>query len=211
MNKTNGIKSTMRKIWRTVFQTIIYTKQFILISGLLVIFMTGGVALRQPGSSIKPLLSYGPAMEEGVVQPASIIDDTPDFTYNHGVSMRNYVNRYYGLVTVRDALVRSHNATAYKVFAENRDHIGVASLYAYMQKLGLKHIGEEEMSHNSATLGGLSRGITVLENTAAYSTFANKGEYKKPYMIQRIETMDGTIIYEHNTPLDIRLEIKMYG
>jgi penicillin-binding protein len=155
---------------------------------------------RQPGSSIKPLLVYGPAMDTGVVQPASVIDDTPDFNYNKGKPMRNYAQRYYGLVTVRDALIRSHNATAYRVFSETRLTEGTDKLFSYLQKMGIEHVEEREMSHNSVALGGLTRGITVVENTAAFSTFANKGKFREPYMIKRIETMDGEVIYEHDTP-----------
>lgn len=154
----------------------------------------------QPGSSVKPILDYAPAFDVGVLQPASVIDDVPIFDWgDSGGYARNYNRTYLGLVTVRESLKNSYNIPAIKALKETRRAIGAEALYEYMQKMGLRHITPAEISHDASAIGGLTRGWTVEDGTAAYSTFANKGIYREPYLIDRIETMDGEIIFEHET------------
>src|SRR5699024_12223366 len=63
---------------------------------------------------------------------------------------------------------------------------------------------EEEDAGPSLALGGLTRGVTVEENTSAFTTFANQGKYKDSYMIEKITDSDGEVVYEHEEdPVDV--------
>nr|WP_239584436.1 transglycosylase domain-containing protein [Aquibacillus albus] len=157
-------------------------------------------ARRPNGSTMKPLLVYGPAFEEGVMQPGSIIADTDtEFQYpgmpepwNPG----NYTGRNYGLVSVREALYKSHNVPAAKTYMQiiNEDPVS-----KYLLKMGFTSLTEGDHSNPSMALGGVTNGVTIEENTNAYATFGNGGNFVDAYMIEKIETLDGELIYEHET------------
>ncbi len=152
---------------------------------------------RQTGSTMKPLAGYGPAMELGVVQPGSVIADVEkDFG---GYTPSNYSLRYYGLTSVREALYRSHNATAVTVFNKIK---GPELARNFLWKMGLNDITEEQSSYTATVLGTLD--LTVEENTNAYATFGNLGEFVDGYMIDKIETKDGEVIYQHESePVEV--------
>ena len=152
----------------------------------------------QPGSSIKPVLDYATAFDIGALQPASVIDDVPIFNWDSTKEYpTNFDNRFRGLMTVREALTRSQNIPAIKAFRTAKASIGEEGVYEYVHKLGLSHFTLEEMQHDANAIGGASFGWTVEEATAAMAAFANKGQYHEPYMIEKIETLDGDIVYEH--------------
>ncbi|GAE92925.1 multimodular transpeptidase-transglycosylase [Gracilibacillus boraciitolerans JCM 21714] len=150
---------------------------------------------RQNGSTMKPLAGYGPAMEMGEVQPGSVIADV-EKTYAEGYSPGNFSLRFYGLTPVREALYRSHNATAVSVFTKiNGPHI----VTDYLSKMGFSAITEQEGAYDSLVLGSPTNGITIEENTNAYVTFGNMGNFVDGYMIEKIETKDGEVIYQHES------------
>ncbi|SHN04937.1 transglycosylase domain-containing protein [Gracilibacillus kekensis] len=151
--------------------------------------------LRQNGSTMKPLAGYGPAMEMGEVQPGSVIADV-ERTYAQGYSPGNFSNRFYGLTPVREALYRSHNATAVAVFTKvNGSHI----VSDYLAKMGFTSIAEEEGGYDSLVLGSPTNGVTIEENINAYATFGNMGSFVDGYMIDKIETKDGEVIFEQES------------
>ncbi|WP_163581649.1 transglycosylase domain-containing protein [Gracilibacillus saliphilus] len=153
---------------------------------------------RQPGSTMKPLAGYGPAMELGVIQPGSVIADVQK-TYPGNYTPTNYSQRFYGLTPVREALYRSHNATAVAVFNEIK---GPDLARNFLWKMGLTRIPEEAGGYPSIVLG--SRNITVEENTNAYATYGNLGEFVEGYMIEKIETKDGEVVYQHESePVEV--------
>ncbi|MBM7543002.1 transglycosylase domain-containing protein [Amphibacillus cookii] len=149
---------------------------------------------RSVGSTAKPLLVYAPAMELGVIQPGSIIADV-NLDYGNGKGWPNNftVGRYYGLVTARTALANSYNVSAASVFQDLQQE--TEAFTEFGEKMGLSH--DKSAIHPSFAIG--TYGSTIDENTNAYATFGNDGKYLESYMIETIESVDGEIIFEHES------------
>ncbi|MCM3111085.1 transglycosylase domain-containing protein [Lederbergia lenta] len=161
-------------------------------------------SLRPNGSTMKPLLVYAPAIELGLSAPGSIVADVP-ITVANGSSgthtFKNYsTGRYYGLVTAREALANSYNASAIYTYLKIKDQ----NPTQYLDKMGISSLTTVDRESYSAALGGLQEGVTVEENTNAFSTFANDGKFIDAYMIDKITDRDGNIVYEHKSkPVDV--------
>lgn len=139
---------------------------------------------RQPGSAIKPVAVFGPALEEELYKPYSLLNDEPvDFD---GYQPRNISGTFQGELTLYDALVESVNVPAVNALHE----LGVPSAKAYLsnQQIDLEDDGL------SIALGGLKEGISPLQMAAAYRTFADDGVYREPYLIESIKTTGGITI-----------------
>lgn len=147
---------------------------------------------RQPGSAMKPLAAFAPAMEEGLLQPASAIDDSPIILSGH--VPKNYDNKYHGLMTARHALNQSYNIPALKVYNEL---LGIRTGLEYVEKMGVTTLSESDYHAQTGVIGGLAHGTSVEELTNAYATFANQGYFIDANLIQRIEGPNGEVIYEH--------------
>ncbi|WP_127537846.1 penicillin-binding protein 1A [Paenibacillus illinoisensis] len=156
--------------------------------------------VRQPGSTMKPIAAYLPALEEGLVQPASIIDDSPIILKDGGSNgfhiPKNANNRYQGLVTARRALNYSLNVPALKLFNED---VGIEKAWAFSKKLGITTIQQQDYQAQTGVLGGLQYGVTVEELTNAYGAIANNGVYNDSYMISKIVDSKGNIVYKHES------------
>ncbi|MFD1176143.1 transglycosylase domain-containing protein [Paenibacillus puldeungensis] len=152
---------------------------------------------RQPGSTMKPIAAYLPAIEEGLIQPASIIDDSPiilrDYQKGYHIPV-NSSGGYKGLVTARTALNESRNIPALKVFNQI---IGINKAWDFTKKLGITTIEDEDYTAQTGVLGGLKYGVTVEELTNAYSSIANGGEFNDAYMIEKIVDSKGKAVYKH--------------
>ncbi|WP_153464819.1 transglycosylase domain-containing protein [Sediminibacillus terrae] len=160
--------------------------------------------LRNNGSTMKPLLVYGPAMEAGVIQPGSIVLD-------HHLNARypqlpkdwpkNYTGTTHGLVTAREALKKSYNIPAATTYQEI---VSSDPATNYLEKMGFSSLTEEDHTNASLAIGSLGEGVTVEENVNAFSTFGNNGKFVDAYMIDKIETKDGDVLYEHESkPVDV--------
>ncbi|GGH25836.1 transglycosylase domain-containing protein [Paenibacillus segetis] len=154
--------------------------------------------VRQPGSTMKPIAAYLPAMELGLIQPASIIDDSPiilrDYTKGYHIPV-NSSGGYKGLVTARTALNESRNVPALKIFNQV---LGIDKAWDFSKKLGITTLDERDYGAQTGVLGGLRYGVTVEELTNAYSSIANGGEFVDAYMISKITDSKGNIVYKHN-------------
>ncbi|GIO85165.1 hypothetical protein J25TS5_20970 [Paenibacillus faecis] len=153
--------------------------------------------VRQPGSTMKPIAAYLPAMEAGLIQPASIIDDSPVILRDGAKGYHIPVNSsggYKGLVTARTALNESRNIPALKVF---NDVVGIDKAWDFAKKLGITTLDERDYSAQTGVLGGLRYGVTVEELTNAYSAIANGGEFNDAYMISKITDSQGNVVYQH--------------
>ena len=144
---------------------------------------------RQPGSSLKPLAVYAPAIENHGYMTASVLNDTPQKFGNY--SPRNSGNLYYGNVTVRTALKNSLNVAAVSLL----NKIGVASARDYLQKTGIEL--DDRDWNLSLALGAMTYGVSPVQLAAAYAPFANGGTFYAPYFIERIEDAAGHVIYRH--------------
>ncbi|KKI91659.1 peptidoglycan glycosyltransferase [Bacillus sp. SA1-12] len=148
-------------------------------------------AERPNGSTMKPLLVYAPAMELGKSQPGSVIADVP-FSLGSW-RPQNYGGGYHGLTSARTALKQSYNIPAVKTYLTIMDQKPLS----YLEKMGFTTLHEKDYGAPSLSLGGMTIGVTVEENVNAYTTFANKGKFIDAYMIEKIETNDGKMIYQH--------------
>lgn len=154
---------------------------------------------RQNGSTMKPLLVYGPAIDMGIIQPATVIADvdiTIEQVGSKDWSPQNYGDTLHGLTTVRESLMNSYNIPAVKVLTQIMDDDPVTN---YLDKMGLDGVLQPQTTFPASALGGVDRGPTVEENTNAFATFGNNGEFANAYMIERIESKDGEVIFEHES------------
>lgn len=154
---------------------------------------------RQNGSTMKPLLDYGPAIENGVISPGTILADLPT-TYPGNYSPNNYGatedGRFHGLETARVALKESHNVPAIQTYWMNRQRFEPLN---YLNKMGFSNLVYPDKGPLPVGIGGLTLGVSVEENTNAYSTFANDGKFVDAYMIDKIETNEGKVVYQHHS------------
>lgn len=158
------------------------------------VFNRATQAYRQQGSAMKPLASYAPAIDTGLLMPGSIIIDEP-VTYGSW-SPKNWNGRFLGPCTVRQGIRDSMNILAVKTFMQ----VGADLSFEYMQKMGLKNLVEEDKAATTA-LGGLTKGVTVLEMTNAYSTIANGGTHYEPIYYTKVLSHDGEVLIDNtNNP-----------
>lgn len=144
--------------------------------------------IRSPGSTIKPLVVYGPAVEQGYGS-GSMINDSP---VSFGSwSPNNDDHTYMGRITMRTAIMRSRNVCAVKLLNE----IGVEKGYEFGLKLGLP-LDESDSTNLAMALGGIAYGVSPLQMAGAFATFASNGIHTAPYAIARIENAKGELVYE---------------
>jgi penicillin-binding protein 1B len=144
---------------------------------------------RQPGSTIKPLLDYGPGLDRGVISPDSIVIDEPLAT-NRGKVYQNYTKKYDGPMTAREALKRSLNIPAIKVLRR----VGVQTGLDYLRKMDFP---VHEYDGEASAIGGFTYGFTVDRLTAGYAMLGNQGKFNEPYLIEKITDPTGKTVYQH--------------
>ncbi|MCI5839662.1 MAG: transglycosylase domain-containing protein [Peptoniphilaceae bacterium] len=163
---------------------------------------------RQPGSSIKPLATYTPALDNGY-SLASGIDDVPFMRNKKGEIWPNNVYGYYmGIVSLRDSIKYSINTNAVRTL----DDIGIKKSKKYLEKFGIinkdyperdnfveKDEGDKNNDENLAAmgLGAMTDGLSVLDMTGAYGALANGGTYNEPLSFSKIEDSTGKTIFEN--------------
>ena len=155
-------------------------------------------ATRQPGSAFKPFV-YAAALEAGF-SPADTVYDIPrpspkpDSRYQ--IWPVNFDHEYHGLVSLRHALAQSLNVAAVNMIEE----IGVEETISLSERMGITTFAEQDYydDHLSLALGGLTRGVTPLEMTSAYSAFANDGIWIEPHAIKEVRDREGNLLYEAN-------------
>ncbi|KPD00789.1 Penicillin-binding protein 1A/1B [Geobacillus sp. BCO2] len=137
----------------------------------------------QPGSTIKPILDYGPAIEYLKWSTAHILVDEP-YTYSDGTPIRNAGGGYMGPITLRTALAKSRNIPALKTFQA----VGKERAREFANRLGM---GFDEV-YDPYAIGGVSHYVSPLQMAGAYAAFGNNGVYTKPYAVTKIVFPDGT-------------------
>ncbi|RUS48342.1 penicillin-binding protein 1A [Cohnella sp. AR92] len=152
---------------------------------------------RQPGSAMKPIAAYLPALEKGLIQPASVLDDAPIILNNGGKSKhipKNSNDKYAGLVTARTALNKSLNIPALKIFL---DKVTIPEAWSFARGLGITTLVDADNQAQTGVIGGLTYGTSVEELTNAYGAIANKGVFNDAYMIEEIRDVNNNIVYKH--------------
>ena len=161
-------------------------------------------ARRSPGSSFKPLATYGPAIELGLVTMGTVVDDTPVTVDNTGKEWPKNVNgNYNGLVTVGYAVQESLNTIAVKVL----QRVTVERSYEYLKKLGIYNLVESYTNSAGITmsdlevaplaLGATTLGVTVREMASAYTTFINGGIHNKCRTYTKVLDGQGNVVLEN--------------
>ena len=140
----------------------------------------------QPGSTIKPILVYAPAIESGQISPATkILDSKINIS---GYAPNNADKKFHGYVSAREALSKSYNIPAVKILNE----YGIANAQNFANKLGITF--SEKDTNLSIALGGFTEGITPKTLCDAYTAFATGGNFQPSSYISKI-TKDDKIIY----------------
>ncbi|MGG4264164.1 PBP1A family penicillin-binding protein [Peribacillus simplex] len=142
-------------------------------------------AKRSPGSTIKPILDYGPAVEYLNWSTYHQIKDE-EYTYSDGTPLKNATGRHYGTVTTREALARSLNIPALKTLQA----VGLDRARDFAIDLGIPF---NEQIYEPAALGG-GQDVSTLDLAGAYSAFGNNGIYNKPHSVKKIVLRDKTTI-----------------
>ncbi|MFN2745630.1 MULTISPECIES: PBP1A family penicillin-binding protein [Bacillus] len=139
----------------------------------------------QPGSTIKPILDYGPVIENKKWSTYEQIKDE-EYTYSTGTPIHNYDNRHKGWMSMRAALADSRNIPALKAFQA----AGKENIVKFASNLGLS-IDSDELVESYA-IGGFKDGVSSMEMAGAYSAFGNNGYYNAPHTVTAVEFSDGT-------------------
>ena len=147
-------------------------------------------ARRQPGSAFKPLI-YAAALQEGLT-PATLILDAPvvyqDEELDRVWKPENYEKRFYGTISLREALRHSRNAATVRLL----EQIGVPKVVTIANDLGIQSPLSQDLS---LALGSSS--VTLQEITSAYGVFSNQGMWLRPYQITLVQDMKGEILEQH--------------
>lgn len=157
---------------------------------------------RQPGSSIKPLTVYAPGIEYGFITPASVFDDSP---LNEETRWpKNQSSGFSGRMTVKKAVQLSTNTVATKVLdlVTPERSFSFATVNLGLDLVRSKTISEQvfsDIDYAPLALGGLTDGLSVLEMTAAYASFVNKGVYTEPSTFSLVLDSENNVILD-NTP-----------
>jgi penicillin-binding protein 1A len=146
-------------------------------------------AVRQPGSSIKPIAVYSPAFEQGYTE-AFVQQDAP--AVFGPKTFYNDDDTYRGPITMRTALEYSINTYAVKLL----NQIGVDNGYNFAVNMGVTSLDPVNDKNLSLALGGITNGISPLEMAGAYAAIANQGVYIKPYCVRKILDANGNLLYE---------------
>ncbi|HFI0271269.1 TPA: penicillin-binding protein PBP1B [Streptococcus suis] len=146
--------------------------------------------LRSPASTIKPLLAYGIAIDQGLIGSASILSNYPT-NFSSGQPIMYGTSKGTGMMNLQTAIDMSVNIPAFWTY-KMIQNAGV-NAKEYMEKMNY-HIPMYDIE--SVPLGGGVE-ISVSTNTNAYQTLANGGVYNKHYIVENITASDGTVVYQH--------------
>ncbi len=132
-------------------------------------------AIRQPGSTMKPIAAYAPAIEEGIINYSSTVNDQP--VTSGSWTAVNWYKGYWGNISVPYALERSVNTIPVQLVKK----LGTDKCFDFVTKnMGVTTLNPEDMNLAPLGMGGTNGGITTTESAAAYATFGNGGKYYKP-------------------------------
>ena len=164
-------------------------------------------ARRSPGSALKPISVYAPAIEKNLITWATVFDDVPVKVSKAGAGFtlwpRNNPRVYSGLTTVNKAIYNSVNTVAVNVLGK----VGVRNSFDFCKKAGLTGLVESaegeggkilsDIAAAPLAMGATSLGVTVRDMAGAYTMFSRGGEFEKPYTFTEVYGADGTLLLSH--------------
>ena len=163
---------------------------------------------RQPGSTFKIVAVYAPALDSAGLTLATVMNDAP-FNYANGRPVNNWWgSEYRGLNSLRTGIAQSMNIIAVKTLTQITPQLG----FDYLKNFGFTTLVErEEITvggktqvfsdiQQSLALGGITKGVTNEELTAAYAAIANGGTYIKPKLYTKVLDHDGNVILDNTAP-----------
>lgn len=158
---------------------------------------------RSPGSSIKPILVYAPALECGKISPSTpILDEKTSFG---NYSPQNVGGIYYGWIDVTKSVEKSLNVPAIKIMQTT----GIENCKKMAQKCGVKF--DKYDTSYALALGGLTNGTTIIELANTYLPFANNGQFVNVKFVRKICNKNGEVVYENSqTPQKVMSEETSY-
>jgi len=166
---------------------------------------------RSPGSAIKPLTVYAPAIEYGFITSATVFDDSP--FDEETMYPKNQSRGYTGRMTVKKALQKSTNTVAMKVL----DLVTLERSFNFATvNLGLDLVRSEtindrvftDVGYAPLSLGGLTYGVSVLDITAAYAAFPNRGIYTEPRTYTKVLDSAGNVLLENEPVSQVAMQEK---
>ena len=167
------------------------------------VFNNATQAYLQPGSIIKPIAAYAPALESGLITPISVYDDTPHQFTNEYAWPKNSDSVYHGLSSVNKAMCLSINTIPVKIVAQ----LGEKYCFDFVEsKFGLDLLEERvtstgsvltDMSLSALALGGLNGGVTVKDMAAAYAVFPSNGTYREARTYTKVLDSNGNVILDN--------------
>lgn len=154
---------------------------------------------RQPGSTFKIVSAFAPALDTGACTLATVFDDEP-FTYpGLDKEVKNWWgDSYRGLHTIRHGIRDSMNIVAVKTLM----YIGASTCLPYLESFGYKSIVPGDAALSTA-IGGVTNGVTNLENCAAFGAIANDGVYREPMFYSKVIARDGTVLLDAEQVQDV--------
>ena len=147
-------------------------------------------SVRQCGSSMKPLATIAPGLEEKIINAATAYDDC-SVQFGTNYTPKNY-NYFTGITNIRRFISTSQNIPAIKIMAELTPEKSIT----YLNKMGINSLKQAEDAHLSLALGGTTNGATPLEMASAYGTIANDGVYIAPTFYTKVVDSSGKVVLE---------------
>ncbi len=145
--------------------------------------------VRQPGSTIKPILVYAPAMEKGLINPSTKLKD--EQTNFNGYTPNNVGGVFHGDVSVSESIAQSLNIPAVKTL----EYVGIDNAKNFAKKAGINF--DKNDTGLAIALGGFTTGVTLKDLTNSFVPFVNSGYYAKANFVRKITDNLGRTIYEH--------------
>lgn len=162
--------------------------------------------LRAPGSSIKPLSVYGPAIEYGLITPSTLVNDAPrdevDMSQDYWYPT-NLPNQYSGIIDIAEAVRASKNTVAAQVL----DKLGIEASYNFLRnKLGITSLVGDDYNYAPLALGELTNGVSVLEMAQAYCPFVNAGIFTEARTYTRVTDSEGNLILDNQASTHVAMK-----
>ena len=151
-------------------------------------------AMKQTGSSMKPLSVVAPAIDKGIITAATVFDDNPTSFNNGTYEPKDFGNTYRGIITIREAIAHSQNIPMVKTMCLLTPEESIK----FLKSAGITSLDEKDNVLPLA-LGGLTWGITPLQMAGAYAAIANNGKYREPSFFTKVVDADGNVVMEANT------------